>query len=332
MTAMSKRYPMPLPYGWFGVAYADEINAGESKPLRAFGKELVLFRAEDGKPAVLDAYCPHLGAHLGYGINAEAGGGGRIVGDTIVCPFHAWRFDANGVCVEVPYAKNIPPKVQGKQCLTSYPTVEKNGAIWSWYHPQNVAPMWEVAEFEEMNDPTWGISRKVDWIIKTHAQEMAENAADPAHFKYVHGTASIPEWSTTYDGPQARGLQCANLQTPRGEVKSEIHTANSGPGQAWTRFRGIAETFLMSMVTPIDDEYVQIRFCFAQPLKDGKIPERGVEAAIIADIVKQLNEDKPIWENKIFRAQPTLCDGDGPIAKFRKWYAQFYAGYDVNAA
>ena len=25
---MSKRYPMPLPFGWFGVAYADEINVG----------------------------------------------------------------------------------------------------------------------------------------------------------------------------------------------------------------------------------------------------------------------------------------------------------------
>lgn len=322
---MSKRFPMPIPFGWFGVAYSDEIGVAESKPIRYFGQDLVLFRGEDGTPAVMEAYCPHLGAHLGHGINDEAGGGGRIVGNSIVCPFHAWRFSDEGECVEVPYAKNIPPKVAGKKCLKSFPCKEMNGAIWVWYHPNDVEPMWEPVDFEELSDPTWGVSRKVEWTINTHSQEMAENAADPAHFKYVHGVATFPEWDTTYDGAFAHGIQRADMQTPKGTIKGEIHTNSAGPGQAWTRFRGIAETFLMSMVTPIDEENVHIRFCFAQPLVDGEIPQRGVEAAIIADIVKQLNEDKPIWENKIFRDKPTLCDGDGPIAKFRKFYSQFYA-------
>lgn len=321
---MSKRFPMPMPFGWFSVSYSDEIGTGESKAIRYFGQDLVLFRGEDGTPVVLEAYCPHLGAHLGHGINEESGQGGRIVGNTIVCPFHAWRFDDQGTCVEVPYATNMPPKVAGKQCLKSFPTVEKNGAIWVWYHPEDAAPLWEVAEHEELNDPEWGIAKKIEWTIKTHSQEMAENSADPAHFKYVHGTASFPEWETTYDGPLAKGVQRANMPTPRGEVKGSIHIGSFGPGQALTRFRGIAETFLMSQITPIDEETVHVKFCFAQPLKDGEIPSRGVEAAIIMDIVKQLNEDKPIWENKIFRDKPVLCDGDGPIAKFRRWYSQFY--------
>ena len=34
---------------------------------------------------MLDAYCPHLGAHL-----AE---GGRVQGESVRCPFHAWEFD-----------------------------------------------------------------------------------------------------------------------------------------------------------------------------------------------------------------------------------------------
>ena len=87
---------MPLPFGWFCVAYSDELQVGEAKPLRYFGKDLVLFRTESGKAVVLDAYCPHLGAHLGHGIHEETGIGGRIEGETIVCPFHAWRFNGNG--------------------------------------------------------------------------------------------------------------------------------------------------------------------------------------------------------------------------------------------
>ena len=35
-------------------------------------------------------------------------------------------------------------------------------------------------------------------------------------------------------------------------------------------------------------------------------------------------EDVYIWERKLFRPEPMLCATDGPIAKLRRWYAQFY--------
>lgn len=61
------------------------------------GEELVAFRTEDGVANVTDAYCPHLGAHLGIM--------GRVVGDCIECPFHGWRFKGkDGSCSHVPYA------------------------------------------------------------------------------------------------------------------------------------------------------------------------------------------------------------------------------------
>jgi hypothetical protein len=82
------------------------------------------------------------------------------------------------------------------------------------------------------------------------------------------------------------------------------------------------------MITPISAESVHVRFAFSQPLKNGEVPKGGVEGAIIKDIIKQIGEDTPIWENKIYRPLPVLCDGDGPIAKFRKWYGQFYADFN----
>lgn len=326
---MAKRYPMPIPFGWYGVSYSDELAPGQSRAIKYFGKEMVLFRSESGRAAVLDAYCPHMGAHLGYGINAEVGQGGRVDGESIVCPFHAWAFNCDGVCTDVPYAKNIPPKVnQNGSALPSYHVVEKNKVIWVWYHPEGVEPMWEVEYHEEANSEAWAPFEKHEWIIKTHPQEMGENSADPAHFRYVHGVATMPNWETVHDGHKAHGVQRADMETPRGTVKGAIYTNNAGPGQAWTRFEGIAETFLLSLITPIDEETTHVRFAFSQPLKNGEVPKGGVEAAIIADICKQLREDTPIWENKIYRPLPILCDGDGPIAKFRKWYSQFYVNYD----
>jgi 3-ketosteroid 9alpha-monooxygenase subunit A len=71
------------PSGWFQVAWSAEIGVGDVRPLRYFDTDLVAFRGTSGRLTVLDAHCPHMGADLGYG--------GRVEGDDIVCPFHAWR-------------------------------------------------------------------------------------------------------------------------------------------------------------------------------------------------------------------------------------------------
>ncbi len=56
-----------------------------------------MFRDEEGKSHVVDAYCPHLGANLAVG--------GKVVGNCIECPFHAWRFRGeDGKCVHIPAA------------------------------------------------------------------------------------------------------------------------------------------------------------------------------------------------------------------------------------
>ena len=104
---MARRFPMPsFPVGWFQVAYAEDLNVGDVVPLHYFGQQLVLFRGEDEKVGLLDAYCPHLGAHLGHG--------GTVKGNSVVCPFHAWAFDCSGACTDVPYAERQPKRAQIK--------------------------------------------------------------------------------------------------------------------------------------------------------------------------------------------------------------------------
>src|SRR5207237_8604951 len=103
--------------GSFEAANPDELTTRAVIALHDFGEDLVAFRTQDGGARVLDAFCPHLGAHLGYG--------GRVEESTIRCPFHAWRFDGGGQCVEVPYANKIPPLAK----LRTWPVCEVNGLI-----------------------------------------------------------------------------------------------------------------------------------------------------------------------------------------------------------
>ncbi|NRB38312.1 MAG: Rieske 2Fe-2S domain-containing protein [Pseudomonadales bacterium] len=329
---MSKRYPMPIPFGWFHVSYSSELAVGEAKPIKYFAKDRVLFRTESGAVKCIDAYCPHMGAHLGYGIHEFNGNGGEVQGETIVCPFHGWKFNGDGECKDVPYAKNIPPKVKDKQCMPAYDVVERNQVIWVWYHPDpKQKPLFEVRELPEaaIDSDEWGEIENHRYHIGTHIQEIAENGADPAHFCYVHGTAHIPDvGEAVFDGYARNVVLTSKLDTPRGQVDGNIAFYSNGPGQAVTTFGGICDTILMGNMTPIDEENIEVNFGFLQKKVNGVVPAGGVNAAIKADIIQQLEEDRPIWQNKVYRPIPILCDGDGPIAKFRKWYSKFYVEYD----
>ncbi|MBT3711375.1 MAG: Rieske (2Fe-2S) protein, partial [Gammaproteobacteria bacterium] len=113
---------LPMPFGWFVVCYSDELAKGEVKPVTYFERELVVWRGEDGAPRVLDAYCPHLGAHLGYG--------GKVNGNDIQCPFHSWSWNGEGAATDIPYSKSIPPKMKKPACERAYPTRELSGFVW----------------------------------------------------------------------------------------------------------------------------------------------------------------------------------------------------------
>ncbi len=302
----------PFPNCWFQVAYGDEVEPGAVIPLRYFGKDLVLFRGDDGVARVVDAFCPHLGAHLGYG--------GAVIENTIRCPFHFWRFDGEGRCVDVPYANKIPPLAK----LTGWKTIEKNGLILVWHHMDGLPPLYDIPDLPEYGSDAWTPYHKSRWKIRTHNQEMAENAVDSAHFKYVHGTPEQPMTRAEIDGHILRARSPINYVTPQGTVEGGIASESHGFGFGTTRFTGIVETLLVSSVTPIDGEYVDVRFSFMVKKMASEDATKGVSRAFVKEIERQLGQDIPIWENKVMKSRPVLCDGDGPVGIFRRWAKQFY--------
>lgn len=320
------RVNLPMPYGWFQVLYSSELAVGQSLPLEYFGQELVAFRTESGEAKVLDAYCPHMGAHLGYGIRDQAGGGSQVVGDSIVCPFHGWKFNGEGRCTDIPYANRQPPRVAcQEQVIASWHVRELNQCIYVWYHPQQSEPLFEPPVVEEARPDNggWGELKIYCWDIQTHPQEIGENAVDSAHFKFVHGTPQVPvPAELSFDGHRRYGLLETKMDTPKGCIEGKIENSNDGPGISTVRFSGICETVLMANLTPIDQHNTRAMYAFIQQDAQGQAIGR-VAQAIIDDIRQQMEEDRIIWARKRYLEKPMLCDGDGPFAKFRRWYGQF---------
>src|SRR5215207_11335410 len=77
------------PTGWFMVGWSAEFPVGEVRPLHYFGEDLVAWRTDDGELQVMDAHCPHLGAHIGHR--------GTVHGDCVQCPYHGWTYGTDGV-------------------------------------------------------------------------------------------------------------------------------------------------------------------------------------------------------------------------------------------
>lgn len=315
-SAAERGLDIPFPYGWYPALLSDELRVGEVKPLRYFATDLVAWRGEDGVVRMLDAHCRHLGAHMGYG--------GRVSGNHLECPFHAWRYDGAGAVHAIPYGETIPPRMR-KPCERQWPVAEANRMIWFWYHPFGAAPEWDVERFAEAEDPDWNDYEIHEWYVYGSLQSMAENAVDVAHFKFVHGTATFPTSEMIWDGPRRTSIIDAGLDTPMGRVEARITAAQFGPGQSATRFAGVADTLLLAAVTPVEKDKIRVRFCFTQPKTQptemGALFARG----FIQEVCRQLDQDKVIWDRQRYLPKPVICDGDGPILQFRKWYQGFYA-------
>lgn len=301
------------PRGWFVIELADELGESEVKPIKYFGRDMVLFRGESGEPHVLDAFCPHLGAHLGHG--------GKVVGESIRCPFHAWRFDGDsGKCVEVPYAKRIP----NKAAVDSHRVVEKNGLIFMWNCPRNSEPDWEIPTIDHYARDGWTGWDASLLYIKTHPKEVVENLADKAHFGPVHGTW-VDWFENEYNGHI--GIQRAKgVAYPRGggEDRFELQSTYYGPGYMLTEMKSVLPNILLLAHTPIDENSLHLRFGAMIDLSNVREGGDKFTAQYRENLLIGFREDIQLWENKVYRERPVLVDGDGDLGGLRRWYAQFY--------
>jgi phenylpropionate dioxygenase-like ring-hydroxylating dioxygenase large terminal subunit len=306
--------PPQIPNGWFAVAWSKDLVDGDVKRLQYFDEELVLFRTRSGEAKVLDAYCPHLGAHL-----AE---GGRVVGESVRCPFHGWQYDGTGACVAIPYSKKIPPKAR----VRAWDVVERNQMIFVWRHAEEKPPYWEVPTISQLQDPEWTEPRAFEYEVPVHMQDMAENNCDPVHFQYVHGMAGTPPSTSEYgeDGRFLRMVSYGEQELPNGaKIKTQLVRDTWGLGVSSVYLEGVpgAGLYMFSSTTPVDRENTISRWLLT--CSKNMVDVAGEEW--INGITTGIFQDMRIWKNKIHRAQPVLCEADQYLAEFRHWCKQFYS-------
>ncbi|MEZ4380414.1 MAG: Rieske 2Fe-2S domain-containing protein [Nannocystaceae bacterium] len=350
-----KRYMRPPPqfvHDWFAPLRASDVVPGKITNFTFMGHELIAFRDEAGKPVVLDAQCPHFGAHRGVG--------GRVVDGCVRCPFHGLHFDATGHCVKGDFVKD-----QSKlRHMRSEPwtAVEAAASIFIWYGPERSKParplpFAEPDFFAGWSEPVTNAGRP---LRPCNIFFPTENIIDIQHFYAVHFwelheiVEQPAEDAKGYFSAVMRMTWRAFAQSENPLIRrigqgysSEFHfdIRILGPGMALslatlTPEQGSLQLMNIILITPINESDCHIRVVSSvkRTIADGKVGainrlarkvvglgiEELLSRVFLTIATKDFDGDEMIWTNRRFLADPKPLPDDGPFIAFRKWGERFW--------
>jgi 5,5'-dehydrodivanillate O-demethylase len=155
---------------WHPVHRAEELRAGQAKPIEIMSERFTLYRGASGTPRLVDFRCPHRGTQLSAG---------WVEGDSIRCMYHGWLFNGTGQCIEQPAeAESFAAKIR----LRSYPTQEYLGLIFAYFGEGEAPPFPRYRHMEE--EGVLEVLSTEVWPCNFF--QRIDNNGDTYHVPFVH--------------------------------------------------------------------------------------------------------------------------------------------------
>jgi phthalate 4,5-dioxygenase oxygenase subunit len=160
---------------WLPVLLASELPEPDCAPVRVklLSERLIAFQDSEGKYGLIDEFCAHRGVSLWFGRNEQSG---------LRCPYHGWKYDTSGQCVEVP-SEPVESGFARKIKLTSYPLVERGGLLWTYMGPPELQPELPMYEWATVPASQRHISKRIQQC--NYLQAM-EGGLDSFHSSFLH--------------------------------------------------------------------------------------------------------------------------------------------------
>jgi 5,5'-dehydrodivanillate O-demethylase oxygenase subunit len=157
---------------WYPIARTPELIDEPVLAVTLLGENLALYRSENGDLGLVSQRCPHRGASLAYGIPET---------DGLRCPYHGWKFDRTGTCLEQP-AEPFDSTFNQRVRIPAYPVQELGGLIWAYLGPEPVPllPRWDILVRDDLERSIGVTHLPCNWL------QIMENSMDPIHFEWLH--------------------------------------------------------------------------------------------------------------------------------------------------
>ncbi|MGQ7885501.1 Rieske 2Fe-2S domain-containing protein [Paenibacillus sp. WC2504] len=305
-----------FPVAWYAVAWSKDLDKIPIKR-RLLGKDLVLYRDRALNVIAMHAYCPHRGADLSLGSCRDG---------QLVCPYHAWRFDTDGRCIDIPAHPNRP--IPAFAHTFTYPVTERAGLVWVYPKANDTgnaaAEIPDLLIFPELDDSKYTAAPYAA-IWRAHLTRVIESVIDVAHVPIVHrasiGKKSKEEIQITFeaDGEHIHvknGNGLLHYQFPQQWILTL-------PNQTRNKI------FNYVTFTPIDENKTAI-FGLAGRNFAKSVP--GMNTIFSRYSAKVLEEDRTIVESQHPRPIPEALrmeahvPADGPQVRFRQRWYDFLTG------
>jgi 5,5'-dehydrodivanillate O-demethylase len=271
---------------WHPIAPLADMEDRWTKRIRLLGEDLVLFKDRLGGFGLIAEACPHRRASLAYGIPAI---------DGIRCPYHGWKFDVTGRCIEQP---NEPEDstFKDKVTTTAYPVGALGGMLWAYLGP---LPAPSIPRLDGL--VAEGAIRYVGRAtIPCNWLQIMENSCDPVHTEWLHGklmefVREAENWKT----PRAKHhVKIAFDEVDYGLIKRRLMEGQTEDASDWTHGHPVVFPLTLAVGTR-SNTWRQYQFQFRVPIDDthtehywysAYIPPGGV------DVPRHLLDRVPVYE------------------------------------
>src|SRR6267154_562938 len=206
---------------WIPALMSEELPRPNCPPVQVqlLSERLIAYRDTDGRIGLMDEFCAHRGVSLWFGRNEEGG---------LRCPYHGWKYDVTGQCIDVPSEPASSGFCQ-KIKLKAYPCVETGGVIWAYMGPSAEQPPLPSFEWVHLAPKQWFISKR--WQESNYLQGM-EGGIDSSHVSFLHrgDLNSDPLHKNTAGAKYARGTNTVFdiIESPGGLLIGARRNADPG--------------------------------------------------------------------------------------------------------
>jgi nitrite reductase/ring-hydroxylating ferredoxin subunit len=293
--------PEGLHEGWYLLALTPELD-GEITPLSVGTRALLAVRDDADRIRVFDAYCPHRGAHLGYG--------GKLVGGCVICPFHGRRIRLGTGA--------------GRMAVREYHTLRCGEAVFVRLADNPSDERGFERAMRELTERR-PLVAAVTQAVRVPTDLVVENAFDVDHFGAVHG---VPRTVGMHISPGESGELVID-----GEFETRVPPWQR-PAGGIVRSRFLARAFSPSVVvTALGAEgEAHLVVTGATPSADGSIARIAIGVAggepatvdgLVAGARRAIIQDATVWDHLDLSAAAQLDSRDRQVIVFRRFCATF---------
>ena len=171
MGGLFRRYWLPALHSW-------EIAERDCPPVRVklLGEPLVAFRDSDGRVGLISEFCAHRGVSLWFGRNEQCG---------LRCPYHGWKYDVAGQCVDLP-SEGADGPMRKRIRLAAYPCIELGGVVWTYMGPPALKPEPPGVEWAHVPPERRYVSKRLQ---ECNYLQAMEGGIDSSHVSFLHSGA-----------------------------------------------------------------------------------------------------------------------------------------------